>query len=80
MLSLVSVNDFGTAISERDRERILERNIQLGNEAKRGRGLGLTIVRRIAAAHEAAVWVEPNQPRGNRFFVRIPVPTPTSTK
>ncbi len=70
----VSITDFGNAIQGSNRERIFERNVQLSQEGKKGRGLGLAIVRRIATAHGATVWVEPNKPRGNRFFVRIPVP------
>ncbi len=70
----VSVNDFGDTIVEANRQRIFERHTQLSTDDKHGRGLGLAIVKRIAAAHLATVWVEPNTPRGNRFFIRIPTP------
>jgi len=76
----VSVNDFGDTIEESNRQRIFERHTQLSNGDKKGRGLGLAIVKRIAAAHQATVWVEPNEPRGNRFFVRIPIPAPKKTQ
>jgi len=76
----ISVNDFGTTIQEIDRKVIFERNMRINNADKKGRGLGLAIVKRIAAAHQATVWVEPNEPRGNRFFVRIPVPTTPKTQ
>jgi len=71
----VSVSDFGDTILERDRQPIFERHTQLSGKHQKGRGLGLAIVKRIAAAHAADVWVEPNLPRGNRFFIRIPVST-----
>ena len=75
----VSVNDFGTTIPEFDRKRIFERNTRINSADQKGRGLGLAIVQRIAAVNDATVWVEPNKPRGNRFFVRIPLP-PKKTK
>ena len=36
-------------------------------------GLGLAIVNRIAIAHDAEVGVKPNKPRGNNFYIKIPV-------
>ncbi len=67
-------NDFGTSIPQEDRETVFERGQQLGNGEKRGRGLGLAIVKRIAEAHHGQVWVEPNEPTGNRFCLRLPLP------
>lgn len=72
----VSVNDFGTTIPKSERKRIFERTTRINHDDdKKGRGLGLAIVQRIAAVHSAEVWVEPNKPRGNRFYVRIPIAT-----
>ena len=68
------VSDFGEAIPDFDRKRIFERNTRINSADQKGRGLGLAIVARIAAVNDAEVWVEPNEPRGNRFCVRIPVP------
>ena len=76
----VSVDDFGNTIPEFDRKRIFERNTRINSADQKGRGLGLAIVQRIAAVNDASVWVEPNTPRGNRFFVRIPIPAPASNK
>jgi PAS domain S-box-containing protein len=70
----VCVSDFGDAIPAFDRKRIFERNTRINSADQKGRGLGLAIVARIAAVNDAEVWVEPNEPRGNRFCVRIPVP------
>jgi signal transduction histidine kinase len=74
----VSVDDFGNTIPEFDRKRIFERNTRINSADQKGRGLGLAIVQRIAAVNDASVWVEPNKPRGNRFFVRIPTPASTT--
>ena len=71
----VSVSDFGTTIPEINRKTIFERNTRINSADSKGRGLGLAIVQRIAAVHDATVWVEPNHPSGNRFFIRIPVST-----
>jgi len=49
-------------------------NFTIGDNisVKQGRGLGLSIVKRIALAHHGKVWVEPNTPHGNTFCVCIP--------
>jgi len=68
----IRVSDYGKTIAEEDRKSIFRRSIQLANTEKRGRGLGLAIVERIAAVHNASVWVEPNNPVGNSFCLKIP--------
>ncbi|MFQ6678525.1 MAG: PAS domain S-box protein [Fidelibacterota bacterium] len=67
-------NDLGTTIPVEERKIVFERGRQLGDGEKRGRGLGLAIVKRIAEAHNGQVWVEPNEPSGNRFCLRLPLP------
>jgi len=67
----INVKDFGTTIDEKDRENVFTRNIQLGKT--KGRGLGLAIVKRIAEAHDAEVGVMPNIPKGNNFYIKIPM-------
>ncbi|NOZ75715.1 MAG: PAS domain S-box protein [FCB group bacterium] len=69
----VALYDFGSTIPEEDREKIFTRRIQLENGRRRGHGLGLAIVRKIADAHGAMVGVRPNQPTGNVFFLQIPL-------
>ncbi len=69
---IVAVKDFGTPIARDDYRRIFERRTQLGEGRKRGRGLGLAIAQRIARAHEGEVWVEPNNPTGNAFYLKLP--------
>ena len=69
----ISVKDFGTTIPEHEREAVFQRNVQLAKGEKRGRGLGLAIVQRIAHAHHAEVGVKANEPQGNIFYISIPV-------
>jgi signal transduction histidine kinase len=68
----VRFRDLGETIPPEDREKVFQRGFQLSKGEKRGRGLGLAIVKRIAEAHGGKVWVEPNQPRGNSFCLRLP--------
>ncbi len=69
---VICVKDFGPTIPEDKRQVIFKRSVQLKQEQKRGRGLGLAIVKRIAKAHKGEVLVEPNEPKGNIFCIRIP--------
>jgi len=69
---LIGVKDFGKTIPAEKRSLIFDRGIQLESTKRRGRGLGLAIVRRIALAHNGDVGVEPNQPTGNIFYINIP--------
>ena len=64
--------DYGPTVPEGKREIIFKRGSQLETGTKRGSGLGLAIAERIAAAHGGKVWVEPNEPRGNIFCLRLP--------
>ncbi len=70
---IVTINtaDNGDTITEENRENIFKRGIQLGKT--NGSGLGLAIVKRIADAHNAEIGVKPNKPKGNIFYIKIPV-------
>ncbi|NOZ03960.1 MAG: PAS domain-containing protein [FCB group bacterium] len=70
----VYVIDFGQTIPENMREEIFKRHVQLDKKhAQTGKGLGLAIVKRIADAHNAIVGVKPNKPKGNQFYLQIPI-------
>jgi PAS domain S-box-containing protein len=69
---MVGIKDFGTTIPKEKRKLIFQRGTQLSESKKSGRGLGLAIVKRIAQAHDGDVGVEPNDPKGNVFYLRLP--------
>lgn len=68
-----AVCDEGPRIPSHLRERIFERYVRLGDKAgKPGQGLGLTFCRLAIEAHGGKIWIEDNEPRGNRFCFRLP--------
>lgn len=68
----VIVKDNGETIPEEKRSIIFDRSQQLANGIKRGRGLGLSIVKKIIEAHGGEAGVIPNEPQGNSFYFQIP--------
>jgi len=75
---VLEVEDNGIGIDEQQRELIFERFYRAAGTETIGSGLGLPIVRSIAAQHHAAVQVKPNPAeRGSVFtvvFPRLPQP------
>ena len=69
---IISVSDFGESINKRDYEQIFKRRTRL-EDRKKGRGLGLSIVKKIAQAHSAEVGIKPNKPKGNTFYFKLPL-------
>jgi two-component system phosphate regulon sensor histidine kinase PhoR len=70
----VSVTDFGAGIPPEDRKRIFDRFVRgRGTKQVRGSGIGLALVKHIAAAHGGDAWVEPVEPHGSRFVFTIAV-------
>ena len=68
-----AVCDEGPSIPPHLREHIFERYARIGDGAnKTGQGLGLTFCRLAVEAHGGAIWIEDNEPRGNRFCFRLP--------
>jgi signal transduction histidine kinase len=68
----VFVKDFGQTIPAEKTANIFERKVQLNDNSRQGSGLGLSISKRIADAHNAKIGVEPNYPTGNIFYVILP--------
>jgi two-component system OmpR family sensor kinase len=72
------VHDDGPGIPPEDRERIFERFVRgSGGLRSRGAGLGLAIVRAIAAAHGGRVALETSPGAGTRFTIVVPTDQPT---
>lgn len=71
---ILEVLDDGEGIAEADRERVFQRFTRLDAARSRdagGSGLGLALVRDIAAVHGGTITIEPSA-RGARFVLRIP--------
>ncbi|MFQ6610997.1 MAG: ATP-binding protein, partial [Fidelibacterota bacterium] len=69
----INVIDFGGTIPEKEYISVFKRGVQLGKGLKKGRGLGLSIVKRIGEAHGGKVGLKPNKPNGNIFYLRLPL-------
>ncbi|GAA1464449.1 sensor histidine kinase [Microbacterium thalassium] len=74
----VRVIDQGPGIADADRERIFERFARSGETGRRrGFGLGLALVRDVAARHGGAVSVEDTSPSGSTFLLEVPAASAT---
>ena len=76
---VVEVSDRGIGIPHSEQEKIFEKFYRVGAGAvhdTRGSGLGLALVRHIAAAHRGRVTVESVPGRGSRFRIHVPVAPP----
>lgn len=65
----LSVRDHGIGVPAADQERIFERNMHATPEQGGGLGLGLWLVRELAAAHGGWVTLESRKGRGSTFTV-----------
>lgn len=69
----VAVRDHGPGIDEADRPHIFDRFYRASEaRAMPGSGLGLSIVRRVVAAHGGTVTSEPAEGGGSVFRIRLP--------
>lgn len=72
----ISVIDEGPGIPEEHLETVFERFFQVGSNlvaAKRGAGVGLSIVRSYTEAMGGTVWAESEKGRGATFVVELPL-------
>ncbi|HKU41190.1 MAG TPA: ATP-binding protein [Polyangiales bacterium] len=71
----IVVSDDGPGIQERHRARVFERFYRVDTGRSRalgGTGLGLSIVKHLVVLMHGTVGVEPVEPRGSAFWVRLP--------
>ena len=66
----VAVTDDGPGIPEEWRERIFEPFVRL-DDSPRGAGIGLFAARRLARSMEGELSVEPREPSGSQFVLRL---------
>ena len=77
----IEVRDDGPGIADKHRERIFERFYRADPSRSReagGTGLGLSIVKHLVESMRGEVGVEPNNPRGSIFWLRLPKPPDVS--
>jgi two-component system, OmpR family, sensor histidine kinase CiaH len=70
----LQVKDEGAGISEEEKKNIFQKFYRIGNEQTRktqGTGLGLYLCKKIAAYHQADIYVTDNQPQGSIFTVQF---------
>jgi two-component system sensor histidine kinase SenX3 len=71
----IAVTDQGIGISEKDKERIFERFYRVDparSRATGGTGIGLAIVKHVAASHGGEVTVWSSEGQGSTFTLRLP--------
>lgn len=71
---VLSVHNFGPPIPMVDCERVFDRYYRCAAHSNRapGTGIGLSIVKRAALAHNGQAWVTSDEKRGTRFYVSLP--------
>jgi len=69
---VLTVEDDGPGIPEQLRPRLFERFVRGRGDSGGGSGLGLSIVRAVAASHGGTVDAESSASGGARFVVRLP--------
>ncbi|GFE57907.1 response regulator [Geobacter sp. AOG1] len=75
----VTVSDTGVGIPEECHDRIFDEFCQVGASSapKKGSGLGLTICKRIVAAHKGDLWVDSAPQQGSAFTFTLPMCPPS---
>jgi len=69
-LVIVEVSDNGRGIDPADYQKLFQPYFSTKG---RGTGLGLAIVQRIVSEHQGKIKAVPNQPRGAKFIIELPV-------
>jgi signal transduction histidine kinase len=72
--AVLSVADTGPGLSDEDKGRVFGRFVRVDKTGQSGSGLGLSIVKWVADAHQASLSLSDNQPNG--LVVRVELPNP----
>ncbi|MEJ7560502.1 MAG: ATP-binding protein [Pedobacter sp.] len=72
---VVSVQDFGIGIEEKNLDQLFNRYYRIDNTSMRfeGLGLGLYISSEILKRHDGSFWIESTPQNGATFFFRLPL-------
>jgi two-component system OmpR family sensor kinase len=71
---VVTIEDHGMGIPQKDVEHLFERYFRASNVSGMvGTGVGLYLVKMVVALHHGDVAVESKEGKGSRFIVRLPV-------
>ena len=73
---VVSVEDEGIGIAEKDLLHVFDKFAQIENSLSRkvgGSGLGLPIAKQLLEAHKGAIWCDSEPEKGSKFYFAIPV-------
>ena len=73
---VVSVQDEGIGIAEKDLLHVFDKFAQIENSLSRkvgGSGLGLPIAKQLLEAHNGAIWCDSKPDCGSTFYFAIPV-------
>jgi PAS domain S-box-containing protein len=74
--ALLSVQDFGIGIDNREQEHIFERFYQADHKSGgkySGLGIGLYLAAEIIKSHQGRIWVKSMKGKGSTFFVSLPL-------
>jgi signal transduction histidine kinase len=74
------VEDQGIGIDPRHHDRIFQVFERLHGDTYPGTGMGLAIVRKVAARLGGAAGVESEPGRGSRFWINLPIASATATE
>lgn len=70
---MLRIEDQGPGVAEAEAERIFDPYVSRDRPGG-GHGLGLVFCRLAAEAHGGRIWIEPRDPIGSTFCVRLPQP------
>jgi two-component system sensor histidine kinase KdpD len=73
--AVISVQNVGSTVRIEDRERIFDRFYRApdSKDSVPGTGIGLSVVKKAAEAHNGHVWVISDEEEGTTFYLSVPI-------